>query len=71
MVAREEVEMSTVIEIFRAVDDERGIDGLPGLRGARSPRQHADTFLARKRERVLGFFHRARRDDAERHDLVM
>src|SRR5262249_34430682 len=28
-------------------------------------------LLGRKRERVLGFFHRARRDDAERHDLVV
>src|SRR6516225_12403203 len=60
-----------MIEIFRAVDDERGIDGLPGLRGARSPRQHAHSLLARKRERVLGFFYRARGDDAERHDLVV
>src|SRR5262245_28874182 len=66
-----DVELDEMIEIFRAVDDERGIDGLAGLRGARSPRQHAHALLARKRERVLGLFHRARRDDADRHDLVL
>jgi hypothetical protein len=52
-----DVELDQMIEIFRAVDDERGIDGLPGLRGARSPRQHAHSLLARKRQRVLGFFY--------------
>src|SRR5262249_37869752 len=66
-----DVELDEMIEIFRAVDDERGIDGLTGLRGARPPRQHAHALLARKRKRVLGFLHRARRDDAERHDLVV
>src|SRR5947209_18758889 len=66
-----DVELDEMIEIFRAVDDERGIDGLAGLRGTGSPRQHAHALLARKRERVLRFFHRARRDDAERHDLVV
>jgi hypothetical protein len=65
------VESDEVVEIFRAVDDERGIDRLAGLGGARAPCQHARALLARNRERVLGFFPRARRDDAERHDLVV
>ena len=32
---------------------------------------HADALLARERDRALGFLDRARRDHAERHDLVV
>ena len=65
------VERQHVVEMARAVDDQRGIHGLAGLRGAGAARQHAHAFLARERERVLGFFHRARRDHTDRHDLVV
>ena len=66
-----DVELDQVVEIARAVDHQRGVDGLAGLRGAGAARQYADALLARERERVLGFFHRARRHHAERHDLVV
>ena len=49
-----DVELDQLIEIARAVDDQRGIYGLPGLRGAAAARQHADALLARDRQRVLG-----------------
>src|SRR5262249_31519330 len=65
------VELDQVVEIFRAVDDERGIDRLPRLRRARAAREHAHALLARNRQRVLGFLDRARRDNADRHDLVV
>src|SRR6266511_240929 len=65
------VKLDQVVEIFRAVDNERGTDRLAGLRGARAPRQHADALLARNCQRMLRLLHRARRDDAERQDLVM
>ena len=60
-----------MIEVFRAVDDERGIDGLPGLRGAGAARQYAHPFLAREGQRVLELLYRARRHHADRHDLIM
>jgi hypothetical protein len=60
-----------MVEIFRTVDDERGVHGLTGLRGAGAARQYAHALLARERERMLGFFHRAWRDHADRHDLVV
>ena len=66
-----DVERQHMIEIFRAVDDQRGIHGLAGLRGAGAARQHAHALLARERERMLGLFHRARRDHADRHDLIV
>ena len=65
------VERQHMVEMARAVDDQRGIHGLAGLRGAAAARQHAHAFLARERERVLGLFDRARRDHADRHDLVV
>ena len=46
---------------LRAVDDQRVIDGLAGLRGAAAARRHAHALLARKRERALGLLYRARR----------
>src|SRR6516162_7412858 len=48
-------------EYALALAREEGVSVLP--RGA-------GTAQAGQAERVLGFFHRARRDDAERHDLV-
>jgi hypothetical protein len=54
-----------------AVDDQRGIHRLAGLRGAGAARQHAHAVLARERERKLRLLDRARRDHAERHDLVV
>ena len=65
------VERQHMVEILRAVDDQRGVHGLAGLRGAGAARQHAHALLARERERMLGLFHRARGDHADRHDLVV
>src|SRR5262249_39439785 len=65
------VQLDHVIEIFRAVDDERRVDGLPGLRGARSARQHARALLACDCKGVFRFRHRARRNHADGHDLIM
>src|SRR5260221_12225932 len=65
------IELDQVVEIFRAVEDERGIDCLPGLRGSGAAREHAHALLARNRYRVLGCLGRTRRDDADRHDLVV
>jgi hypothetical protein len=59
------------MKIFRAVDHQRGIDGLPGLRGAPAARQHANAIVTRQRERELSLLQRARRDHADRHDLVV
>ena len=47
------VELDQTVEIARAIDDQRGVYGLPGLRGAGAARQHADALLARERQRVL------------------
>ena len=41
------VELQHMVEMVRAVDDQRGIHGLAGLRGAAAARQHAHAFLAR------------------------
>ena len=46
-------------------------DRLPGLRGAAAARQHGRAFAAGNADRPFGFFYRARRDDADRLDLVM
>ncbi len=68
---RRDVELQDMVEIFRAVDHQRLVDGLAGLRGAAAARQHADALLARQRQRVFGFLDRLRGDHAERHDLVV
>ena len=65
------IELNDVIEVFRAVDHEGRIDGLPGLRGAGAAREHAHPFLAREKERVLRFLDGARGNDAHRHHLIM
>ncbi len=66
-----DVELEDVVEMFRAVDDQRRVDGLAALRGAAAARQHAHALLARDRDRALGLLDRARRHHAERHDLVV
>src|SRR6202045_3046826 len=65
------VELNDVIEVFRAVDDERAIDGLPGLRGTGAAREHAHSFLAREKERVLRLLDGAWGNDAHWHHLIM
>ena len=66
-----DVEIEDAGEVFGAVDDQRGADGLPGLRGAAAARQHRDALGPGNSYRSFGFFYRARGDDADRHDLVM
>ena len=66
-----DIELDDVIEIFRAVDDERFVDGLAGLRGPAAARQHRDAFLPGERDSPLGLCDRARQNDAHRHDLVV
>ena len=66
-----DIEIENAGEMLRAVDHQRGVDGLPGLRRAAAARQHGDALLARQRNRALRFVDRARRHHAERHDLVV
>ena len=65
------IEIENAGEIFRAIDDQRFADGLPGLRGAAAARQHGDAFATGNAYRPFGFFYRARGDHADRHDLIM
>ena len=47
------------------------VDGLAGLRGAAAARRYGDALGAANRERAFGILDRARRDDTDRHDLIM
>jgi len=66
-----EVEIENAGQIFGAIHHQRFADGLPGLRGSAAARQHAGAFATGYSYRPFGFFYRARRDHADRHDLVM
>ena len=66
-----DVEIEDARQIFRAIDDQRFADRLPGLRRSAAARQHGRTLAARNRYRPIGFFDGARRDHAHRHDLVV
>ncbi len=66
-----DVDFVDLRQILRAVDDQRLVDGLTGLRGAATSRQHADPLRARKCKRALGFCDRARRDHAKWRHLVV
>ena len=61
----------TLVEIFRAVDDQRRVDGLPALRGAAAARRDRHALFPRDLDRPAGFLDRARRHHADRHDLVV
>ena len=65
------VEIEDAGEIFRAVDHQRLADGLPACDVPPPRGQHGHAFRAGNRDRPLGFLDRARRDHAQRHDLVM
>ena len=65
------VDVDDSIEIFRAVEHQRGIHRLPALRGAAAARQHRDALLARDLDRAGRIVDRARRHHALRHHLVM
>ena len=65
------IEIEDAVEVFRAVDHQRMIDGLSALRRSAAPRQHRHVFLARQGDRGFGFGHRARRHHADRHHLIM
>ena len=66
-----DIEVEDAVEMLRAVDDDRFVDGLPALRRSAAPRQHADAFRAANPYRPFGFLYRARRHYAEWHDLVV
>jgi len=66
-----DIERDHMIEIFRAVDDERFVNRLSGLRSSAAARQHRDTLLSRQTNGALRLRDRARQNDAHRHDLVV
>ena len=66
-----DVEIEDTVKILRAIDDQAFAHRLPALRGAAAARQHRDALLARNRDRPRRIVHRARRDHAERHNLIM
>ena len=66
-----DVEIEDAREIFRAIDDQRFADGLAGLRRAAAARQDGRALAAGNRYRPIGLLDRARRDHADRHDLVV
>ncbi len=66
-----DIELDDVVEVFGAIDHQRLVDRLPGLRGAATARQHRDSLLARQRNSAHGVRDSARQDDADRHDLVV
>src|SRR5205814_8643343 len=57
-----DVDLVDLREVFGAVDDQRFVHRLPGLRGAAAARQHAHALLAREFENALSLCDRARRD---------
>ncbi len=65
------VERDDAIEMPRAIDDQRFVDRLSGLRCAAAARRHRHAFGPANRDRPFGFFDRARDHDTERHDLIM
>src|SRR5262249_56644413 len=65
------IELDQPIEVLRAIDHQRGVDCLSGLRGAAAARRHADALLPRNRYRPIGVLYRAWRHYADRHDLVV
>ena len=69
--ARGNVELEEMVEVFRAIDHQRGVDRLAGLRGAATTRRHAHALVPRNRYRPIGVLYRARRHNAEGHDLVV
>ena len=69
--ARRGIERDDAVEMPRAIDDQRLVDGLPGLRRAAAARRDRHAFGPANRDRPISFFYRARHRHAERHDLVM
>ena len=59
------------VEMLRAVDDDRMVDGLAGLRRAAAARRHRHALGAADLDRPFRLLHRARHHHAERHDLVV
>ncbi len=66
-----DVEFEHPIEMFRAVDHQRMIDGLPALGRAAAACKHRDAFLIGQTNRGLRLFYCARHNDADRHHLIM
>ena len=66
-----DVELDHIVEIFRAVDDQRGVDGLAALRGAAAARRDRHALLPRDRNRPRRLVDAARRHHAHRHDLIV
>jgi hypothetical protein len=65
------VDLDDPVEISRAVENDRSVDGLAGLRRATAPGRHCNAFRTANRERAFGVGHCARGDHAERHGLIM
>ena len=61
---------TTWFRCLRVIDDERGADGLPALRGAAAARQHRHALLDRDAERGERVFLGLRHHHADRLDLV-
>lgn len=59
------VEVEHVVEIFRAIDDQRRVHRLARVRGAAAADSDVHPLLARQSERVLDLFERARHHHAE------
>ena len=59
--ARRGIERDDAVEMSRAIDDQRLVDGLPGLRRAAAARRDRHAFGAANRDRPFSFFYRARR----------
>ena len=65
------IDLEHIVEMARAVDHDRCVDGLSGLRGAAAARRHRHALGAANRDRAVRFRDRARGHDTERHDLIM
>jgi hypothetical protein len=58
------------VQPFAVVDDERGADGLPALRGARATRKNGNFGVGRDGDCRQGIRFGFRHHDADRFDLV-
>ena len=64
------IELENAREALRAIDHQRLVHRLPGLRRAAAARQYRDAFGPRHRDRLLGLVHALRDHDAHWHKLV-
>ena len=69
--ARGDVEIDQLVEMARAIDDQRVVDGLSALRRAATARGDAHAVFSGDIDRPVGFFNRPRCDHTNRHDLIV